>query len=200
MTTLSVAIEPEVLLGQKAFALAVNEACPGLFPDAEKVEISKGILYRPCKYSTGGGLTFKGNFYHHGSINSICIEMVEDLHGPKLYMYPYSWHYLFSIEEEYDRMKGSEIIEWTSEMNSRHMQHIAQLEYILEWIFKDRAQLGDGTTKASVGAMTRFQQIEFLDRLSQFDGVVEGPLMGDVCLFLEEVDKEGFKTADDYPA
>lgn len=189
-------------LGQMAFALAVNQTCPGVYPDAEKVEFTPGVLYHQCRYDTGEGLIFKGNFYHRDLQNAVdgtvCIGEVEDHHDAHAYSFPFSWHHLFGIPDEYSQMKDREIIEWTSDENSRHMQKSGEILYLIEWLFKNTDKLVDGTTKEQVASMTQFKKIELLERLHAHPEMFGTLLYRDISSFLEDVNKDGFRTADDY--
>jgi hypothetical protein len=198
MTTTTTATLKE--LGQMAFALAVHQSCPGVFPDAEKVVVILGDPCHRCQYDAGGGLIFHGNFYHRdpqdNTGGSVCIGMVEDPHGAQVHTYPFSWHHLFNIPDEYGRMKDKEVIEWTSNENSRHMQQTAELAYLIEHLFQFDTVLA-GSTKAEVADMTLLQQIEFLERCSQ-DASTFSALSAEwhrqIAVFLEEVKKENFRT------
>ena len=93
-----------------------------------------------------------------------------------------------------------EIIDWTSDQNMLHMQQGEQLGYLLEWLFKNTDKLVDGTTKAQVDGMTRFQQIELLERLWVHPDMLGHQMLRDIGQFVEEIKpyKDGFRTADDF--
>lgn len=190
-------------LGKMAFAIAVNRACPGVFPNAEKVEFTRGVLYHGCRYDTEKGLIFKGGFYHrdlHDTIGgSICIGEIEDHHGPQLYAFPFSWYHIFNIPTDYDLMKDQEIIEWASDENSRHMQQTSEIMYLFEWLLRDKDRLVDGTTKVQIAGMTLFQRIELLERLCIHTGMYEHQMLPDISRFVDEIKpyKDGFRTAED---
>ncbi len=187
-------------MAQKAFAVAISQFCSGMFPDADRVEFSVGT--NECRYITDDGLTtFIGTYYSEGSI---CIEVVED-HSTTTHSsntFPYSWHHIFSVFQEYDSMKGREILEWTSDQNLQHMRQMGDLDYIVDLLIVECSAetFPYGTTKEAVSNMTPFEVIEFLERLntSTDHSGVEPGIMCVIGQFLEEVDdKNGFRTADD---
>ncbi len=190
------------LLGQKAFAIAISQACPGLSPEADKVGFTPGILFHRCRYDTGDGLIFVGNFYHRELQKEddglVCIIEVEDYHGPQPYLSPHSWHHLFGIPDEYDRMRDREILNWTSDMNSLHMVKNGELEYIIQSLFMHTDTLVDGTTRAQVSVMTQFKKIKLLERLHEHSSMRDSFMGREIGAFLEDINKDAFRTVEDF--
>ena len=114
-------------LGKKAFAVAVN-LWQGTFPKVEDVVFNHGILFHECLYTSPEGTVFHGNFYHRNLQNendgTVCITMIEERRSRYHTSYPNSWHFLFDIHSMYNEMEDLEIIEWTSDENSRNMHEV----------------------------------------------------------------------------
>lgn len=94
----------------------------------------------------------------------------------------------------------AEIQEHLDKMSHDHAVQTTTLEYIIEWLFKDQDKLPDGTTKEQVSRLTRFKQIELLERICDDQlpiGNTQVPF-GEICRFVREVDKHGFRTTDDF--
>ena len=195
------AMTPETLkrLAQRAFALAVNEACPGVVPNADQVKFTPHTLFHSCRYETEGGLIFNGSFYYcegWEAGGTVCIGMVEDRHGA--YLHLDLWHHFFDVVGEYNTMQGAEIRRWSSDQNSRHMRQSHQLEYLFECLFRGDQILPDGTTYEEVSIMTQFEKIERLERLYEDMEMFGDPMLNDIGAFLDVVEKENFRTANDF--
>jgi hypothetical protein len=104
-----------------------------------------------------------------------------------------------SVIKAQNKFSDAEIQAHLDEMSQRHMEASTGLEYIIEWLFRHQDKLPDGTTKEQVKLMTQFRKIELLERLADVSvslGNTQVPRR-EICQFVEEVDKEGFRTADD---
>lgn len=93
-----------------------------------------------------------------------------------------------------------EIIDWTSNQSCLHMQQGEQIDYLLEWLFKNIDTLVDGTIKVQVDAMTQFKKIELLEKLYEHPQMIGHPMLRDLGHFVREIKphKDGFRTADDF--
>lgn len=97
-------------------------------------------------------------------------------------------------------IEDREMLEDLSDQNFLHMQQGGQISYLLEWLFKNTDTLVDGTTNAQVYEMTRFQQIELLEKLWEHPDMIGHQMLRDIGQFVEEIKpyKDGFRTADDF--
>lgn len=77
------------------------------------------------------------------------------------------------------------------------------LDYLITWLLREADTFPGGITREQVEKMSPFQQIEFLEQLAADDdfawGALKTPeLSRQISLFVEEVDKRYFQTADDF--
>lgn len=93
------------------------------------------------------------------------------------------------------------MMKWISDENHKHMVQTSSIHYLLEWVPKEILEAEGLSFKnpydiRSYVALTLFEKIvatpEYVHKLP------EG-MYGAMTELLEEVDKEGFRTADDYP-
>lgn len=91
---------------------------------------------------------------------------------------------------------------YLDEISQRHAESSTQLTYIIEWLFKDQTIMPNGTKKDEVMHMTKFKQIKFLEGLvSERSSLMLGNTrvgFAEIVDFVSEVDKDGFRTADDF--
>jgi hypothetical protein len=93
-----------------------------------------------------------------------------------------------------------DVQDYLDELNQKHMEDSTSLAYIIEWLFKFRDKLPDGTTEEQVHKMTQFKKIELLERICKRPWSLAFPSdeLGHIGQFVQEVDKYGFRTADDF--
>lgn len=96
-----------------------------------------------------------------------------------------------------------EILDWTSDENSKHIMQRHTLELLVGRILKLADVFPDGSTLKQVREMSPFRQIQFLERLAENDdfawGALKVPeLSREISLFVEEVDKRDFRTTSDF--
>ena len=104
-------------LGRRAFALAIHQFCPGLFPDAGDVEFKKGDAIHNCALETNSGFVIKGCFYHkEGEISAnghTCIGSVADAHSSQFFVLdPPFFFRPADIEADYRVMRKSRTKPW----------------------------------------------------------------------------------------
>lgn len=102
-----------------------------------------------------------------------------------------------------EEKSDQEILEELSDENIRHMIHKETLMDIINWIFKFQDILPNGVTKSEVDSMTRFQQVEFLERLSSeyanTNVLGNTPVrINEIDQLIHEIDKKGLRTAEDF--
>jgi|GEM_PF-3262633 len=94
-----------------------------------------------------------------------------------------------------------EILEWCSDQNILHMQQTEQIDYFIEWLPVtvlatwniDLNHLGRWTTHWKIGFLEQVRDT------SELSDQVDPRLLGEICELLGQVDKEGFRTVDDFP-
>jgi hypothetical protein len=85
------------------------------------------------------------------------------------------------------------------EVRRRHMTESQRLEETIEELFRQQDKLPSGIKKGDVEHMTKFQQIELLERIIQQSlSIGKTPLeRTTILVVVQEVNKEDFRTADD---
>jgi len=94
--------------------------------------------------------------------------------------------------------EASQIIEWTSDENYRHMVQRKTLGRLVDEVLEDWPKQSELVRK-----MTPFQQISFLEEVigtKQGRKKIASVTASSIHQFVEDVrpDKNGFRTADDY--
>ncbi len=130
-------------LARKAFAVAVHELIPLLRPEALLVAIEPGSHYSECRLHYVGGITIRGNFYHldndgndGGSVFITMVEIKEDVVSEPLLRFPSSWHHLYSIDDDYNKMVSGQSLSWELDQIRSYIDNVTELTYLIQAVFQ----------------------------------------------------------------
>jgi hypothetical protein len=93
-----------------------------------------------------------------------------------------------------------QILEHLSNENHRHMVETSRVMYAIQWL-PDAVLAMDGISRGEVQRQTTYWQIGLLHRVSNTESIhglfPNGQMLAEINQLLQEIEMEGFRTADD---
>lgn len=99
-------------------------------------------------------------------------------------------------------MSTEQILNWLSDENHKHMVQTSEIHYLLEWIPKEilRAEGVAFQNPYDIRCYVALTLFEKIMETSDYYTKLPAVMYYSLAKLLEEVDKDGFRTADDYPS